>query len=44
MSEEGLDSILGFIIFFAPFITPFVLITFTPIGQLRQPINFLQSH
>ena len=43
MSEEGLDSIdsiLGFIIFFAPFITPFVLVTFTPIRQLRQPIKF----
>ena len=41
--EEGLDtisSILGFIIFFAPFITPFVVVTFTPIRRLRQPIKF----
>ena len=43
MSEEGLDSIdsiLGFIIFFAPFMTPFVLVTFTAIRRLRQPIKF----
>jgi len=42
MAEDGLDgidSILGFIIFFAPIITPFVLVTFTPIRQLRQPIK-----
>ena len=41
--EEGLDivsSILGFIIFFAPFITPFVIVTFTPMKRLRQPIKF----
>lgn len=41
--EEGLDSIstiLGFIIFFSPFITPFVVVTFTPIRRLRQPIKF----
>ena len=41
--EEGLDivsSILGFIIFFAPFITPFVIVTFTPMRRLRQPIKF----
>lgn len=41
--EEGLDiisSILGFIIFFAPFITPFVIITVTPMKRLRQPIKF----
>jgi len=42
--EEGLDSIssiLGIIIFFAPFITPFVVVTFTPIRRLRQPMKFL---
>ena len=41
--EEGLDiisSILGIIIFFAPFVTPFVVVTFTPIRRLRQPIKF----
>ena len=42
--EEGLDSIssiLGIIIFFAPFITAFVVVTFTPIRRLRQPTKFL---
>ena len=41
--EEGLDSIssiLGIIIFFAPFIMPFVVVTFTPIRRLRQPMKF----
>ena len=41
--EEGLgniSTILGFIIFFAPFLTPFVVVTFTPIRRLPQPIKF----
>jgi hypothetical protein len=41
--EEGLDitsSILGILIFFAPCITAFVLVTFSPIGRLRQPLKF----
>src|SRR5262245_15961587 len=39
--EERLDSLFGFIIFFSPLITPFVLLTFTPIRRLRQPMKFL---
>ncbi|MGE5213444.1 MAG: hypothetical protein ACM3NN_07115 [Nitrospirota bacterium] len=41
--DKGIDStssILGFIIFFATFVTPFVVVTFTPIRRLRQPIKF----
>ena len=41
--EEGLDSIssiLGIIIFFAPCITAFVLVTFSPLRRLRQPLKF----
>jgi len=32
-----LDSIVGLAMFFSPVITPFVLVTFTPMRQLRQP-------
>ena len=41
--EEGLDiisSILGIIIFFAPLITAFVLVTFSPLRRVRQPQKF----
>ena len=41
--EEGLDiisSILGIIIFFAPLITAFVLVTFSPLRRVRQPLKF----
>ena len=38
MTESS--SILGIIIFFAPCITAFVLVTFSPLRQLRQPLKF----
>ena len=41
--EEGLDiisTILGIIIFFAPLITAFVLVTFSPLRTVRQPLKF----
>ena len=34
-----LDSILGLIIFFAPLITAFALVTFSPLRQLHQPVR-----
>ena len=39
--EGRLDSIIGLLIFFAPIIVSFVLVAFTPIGQLRQPKKIL---
>jgi predicted membrane-bound spermidine synthase len=37
---ELLDSILGLAIFFLPSITAFVLVTFSPLRRLRQPLKF----
>jgi hypothetical protein len=36
---EGLDNLLGLVIFFSPCIAAFALITFSPLRQLRQPVR-----
>ena len=37
---ELLDGLAIFVLPFLPFITAFVLVTFSPLRQLRQPIKF----
>ena len=36
---EGLDNILGLVIFFSPCIAAFALVAFSPLRQLRQPVR-----
>jgi len=38
--EELLDGMFGLLLFWSPVVTPFVLVTFTPVKRLHQPIKF----